>query len=71
MVRFVFICSFLKYGIMLRVLQGWKLTLARGELNTVRGSGLSDLTSPLGEWEFHGDVSTIGPTRLAPGLTFV
>ena len=53
------------------MLQGWKLTLARGELNTVRASGLSDLTSPLGEWEFHGDVSTIGPTRLVPGLTFV
>ena len=75
MVRFVFICSFLKYGIMLRVsvtgLETNARPLARGELNTVRASGLSDLTSPLGEWEFHGDVSTIGPTRLVPGLTFV
>ena len=40
-------------------LQGWKLTLARGELNSVRASGLSDLTSPVGEWEFYGDLSII------------
>ena len=40
--------------------QGWKLTLAaRGELNSVRASGSSDLTSPVGEWEFYGDLSTI------------
>ena len=32
--------------------QGWKLTLARGELNSVRASGSSDLTSPVGEWIF-------------------
>ena len=38
---------------------GWKLTLARGELNSVRASGSSDLTSPVGEWEFYGDLSTI------------
>ena len=39
--------------------QGWKLTLARGELNSVRASGSSNLTSPVGEWEFYGDVSII------------
>ena len=39
--------------------QGWKLTLARGELNSVRASGSSDLTSPVGEWEFFGDLSII------------
>ena len=39
--------------------QGWKLTLARGELNSVRASGLSDVTSPVGEWEFYGDLSII------------
>ena len=33
--------------------------LARGELNSVRASGSSDLTSPVGEWEFYGDLSTI------------
>ena len=39
--------------------RGWKLTLARGELNSVRASGLSNLTSPVGEWTFYGDLSTI------------
>ena len=39
--------------------QGWKLTLARGELNSVRASGSSKLTSPVGEWEFYGDLSII------------
>ena len=39
--------------------QGWKLTLARGELNSIRASGSSDLTSPVGEWEFYGDLLTI------------
>ena len=33
--------------------------LARGELNSVRASGSSDLTSPVGEWEFFGDLSII------------
>ena len=33
--------------------------LARGDLNSVRASGSSDLTSPVGEWEFYGDLSTI------------
>ena len=33
--------------------------LARGELNSVRASGSSDLTSPVGEWEFYGDLSII------------
>ena len=33
--------------------------LARGELNSVRASGSSDLTSPVGEWEFYGDLSTL------------
>ena len=33
--------------------------LARGELNSVRASGSSDLTSPVGEWKFYGDLSTI------------
>ena len=33
--------------------------LARGELNSVRASGSSDLTSPVGEWEFYGDASII------------
>ena len=33
--------------------------LARGELNSVRASGSSDLTSPVGEWIFYGDLSTI------------
>ena len=32
--------------------------LARGELNSVRASGLSDLTSPVGEWEFYGNLPT-------------
>ena len=27
--------------------------LARGELNSVRASGSSDLTSPVGEWNFN------------------
>ena len=39
--------------------QGWKLTLARGEFNSVRASGSSDLTSPVGEWEFYRDLSII------------
>ncbi len=43
----------------LRGSQGWKLTLARGELNSVRASGSSNLTSPVGEWEFYGDLSII------------
>ena len=30
-----------------------------GELNSVRASGSSDLTSPVGEWEFYGDASII------------
>ena len=33
--------------------------LAGGELNSVRASGSSNLTSPVGEWEFYGDVSII------------
>ncbi len=33
--------------------------LARGELNSVRASGSSDLTSPVGEWTFYGDLSTM------------
>ena len=33
--------------------------LARGELHSVRASGSSDLTSPVGEWIFYGDLSTI------------
>ena len=33
--------------------------LARGEFNSVRASGSSDLTSLVGEWEFYGDLSTI------------
>ena len=33
--------------------------LARGELNSVRASGSSDLTSPVGEWEFYSDLSII------------
>ena len=33
--------------------------LARGELNSVRASGSSDLTSQVGEWEFYGDLPTI------------
>ena len=37
--------------------------LARGELNSVRASGSSDLTSPVGEWEFYGDLSTISDYR--------
>ena len=37
--------------------------LARGELNSVRASGSSDLTSPVGEWKFYGDLSTIGVYR--------
>ena len=32
---------------------------ARGELNSVRASGSSDLTSPVGEWTFYGDLSTM------------
>ena len=39
--------------------------LARGELNSVRASGSSDLTSPVGEWEFYRDLSTIVHTVIA------
>ena len=41
--------------------------LARGELNSVRASGSSDLTSPVGEWIFYEDLSTIMIASIALG----
>ena len=46
--------------------QGWKLTVARGELNSVRASGSSDLTSPVGEGNFTGFIDHIVIASLAP-----
>ena len=47
-------------SILLFSIQGWKLTLARGELNSVRASGSSDLTSPVGECIFVFVVFSLG-----------
>ena len=45
--------------------------LARGELNSVRASGSSDLTSPVGEGIFYGDLSTILSDIMIAGIALV